>query len=163
MPVFLRLLLLLTAVPLIELYLLFTVADAIGSFTTVVLILLTGALGAFLAHRQGLQAWQALQREVITGAAPGATLIDGVLILIAGGLLITPGLLTDAAGFALLVPSFRRWGRARMKRWFHARAMAQFGKMAGGGADRGPSQPEVIDAEFKRHAETGPAPEGEPK
>ncbi len=104
---FSRLLLLFTLVPLLEIYLLIEVGRAIGPALTIALVLGTGVLGAALARREGWRTMQALQRRLNRGEAPTAELIDGGLILAAGLLLITPGLLTDLAGFTLLLPPGR--------------------------------------------------------
>ena len=91
-PMFLRLLLLFTVVPLIELFLLVKLGTVIGIAPTILIVIFTGVLGA-------------------------DALIDGLLILIAGAVLLTPGLLTDALGFVLLVPQ----GRAVVRRAVAAR------------------------------------------
>jgi UPF0716 protein FxsA len=84
------------------------------------LILLTGVLGATLARFQGIAVLQGMQRELAEGRLPASSLIDGVIILIAAALLVTPGVLTDAVGFLLLVPvtrtGIRRLLRQRLER-----------------------------------------------
>jgi UPF0716 protein FxsA len=104
---FARLLLLFTLVPLVELFLLLQIGQYIGLPSTLGLVLLTGVLGAWLARQQGLRTLTRLRGELAAGRMPGETLIDGVLILVAGAVLLTPGLLTDLLGFALLTPAVR--------------------------------------------------------
>jgi UPF0716 protein FxsA len=104
---FLRLLALFVLLPLAELALLIQVGQWIGLGWTLAIVVATGFAGAALARRQGLRAWLAIQRELREGRMPGATLIDGLLILIGGIVLLTPGLLTDLFGFLLLVPVSR--------------------------------------------------------
>ena len=105
---FLRLLLLFTTIPLIELSLLLWIGRWVGLVPTVALVLGTGFLGAWLARREGLRTLAQVQRETAAGRLPAESLLDGLLILIAGAVLLTPGLLTDLAGFALLTPAVRR-------------------------------------------------------
>ena len=118
---FLRLLFLFTAVPLIELLLLIEIGRHVGTLPTVLLVVSTGFLGAWLARQQGLQTFVQVQRAMSEGRLPTEALLDGVLILIAGAVLLTPGLLTDLCGFTLLTPIGRRAIRARLVRWFQKR------------------------------------------
>lgn len=144
----LRLLLLFTTVPLVELALLLWIGARIGVGPTIALILVTGVAGASLARLQGLATWRRFQAALAAGRLPGAELLEGLLILVAGALLLTPGVLTDAVGFLLLVPPARRWivGRAEVR--LRARVVTG-GRPPGAGApSRGAGEPEVIDAEF---------------
>lgn len=93
--------------PFIELSLLLKIHEHIGTFHTLGLVIATGIIGAFLAKAQGIMIISKIQQEVAKGRMPAPYLIDGVMILIAGILLITPGLITDTVGFALLVPPIR--------------------------------------------------------
>lgn len=104
---FLRLVALFVLLPLAELALLIQVGRWIGLGWTLAIVLLTGLAGAALARRQGLHAWLAIQDELRSGRMPAAALLDGLLILIGGIVLLTPGILTDLAGFALLIPTTR--------------------------------------------------------
>ena len=117
---FARLLLLFTVIPLIELYLLIEVGSVIGGLNTILLVLGTGALGAFLARLEGLRTLGQIQRNLNQGIVPAEEMVDGVIILVAGLLLITPGILTDACGFLMLIPTtrnaFKRWLRRRFDR-----------------------------------------------
>jgi len=104
---FLRLLLLFTVVPLLELFLLVKLGTVVGVGPTIALVIFTGVLGAWLARQQGLGVLRRLRAELEAGRLPAGALIDGLLILVAGAVLLTPGLLTDALGFVLLVPPSR--------------------------------------------------------
>ena len=115
MPTFSILLACFIFIPLIELALLFRVGDRIGTGATVAVVILTGVVGASLAKAQGARVVIDIQRAAATGQMPAPYLLDGLMILIAGVLLITPGLLTDGVGFLLLVPAVRREARAWMK------------------------------------------------
>jgi len=88
---FLRLLLLFTVVPLVELFLLIQVGGLIGIWATVAIVILTGVLGAWLTRLQGLRTLHRLREELAAGGLPAATLVDGMLILAAGAVLLTPG------------------------------------------------------------------------
>ena len=103
-------------VPLIELALLIEIGSHIGTLATVALILATGALGAFLARSQGLEVLRRLRAETAAGRLPAAPLVDGVIILLAGAVLLTPGVLTDILGFLCLVPAFRQFLKAMLWR-----------------------------------------------
>ena len=104
---FLRLLALFTIVPLVELGLLIQLGRWMGVVPTVLLVFGTGVLGAALARSQGLRTLRRFQEETRRGNLPTDALFDGVLILIAGAVLLTPGILTDLLGFTLLVPASR--------------------------------------------------------
>ena len=97
---FLYLLLLLTIVPIVELIILFRIADRFQWGPTIALVLLTGILGAWLARREGLKTVSRIQSDLGRGVPPTGAMVDGLLILIAGAVLITPGILTDVLGFA---------------------------------------------------------------
>lgn len=119
---FLRLFLVFTLIPLFELYLLITVGSYLGVGLTILVVLGTGMAGAYLARLEGWRTWQKIQSELQSGAAPANELIDGVLILAAGLLLITPGILTDIVGFGLLVPPTRAALKIVIRRALEKRA-----------------------------------------
>lgn len=112
-----RLILLFTIVPLAELYILIKIGSHIGGFNTIVLVIMTAVLGAWLARLQGLRTLQQIQLSLSQGQLPAEELIDGVLILAGGILLLTPGVLTDLFALVLLFPYtrtyFKRWLRRR--------------------------------------------------
>jgi UPF0716 protein FxsA len=105
--VFIRLLLLFTVVPLVELGLLIQLGRVIGLAPTIAIVLCTGFTGAALARWQGLATLGRVQAEMAAGRVPTGPLVDGILILAAGALLLTPGLITDSIGFLLLIPPTR--------------------------------------------------------
>jgi UPF0716 protein FxsA len=94
-------------IPLIELYLLFRVADFTSPLTALLLVILTGVLGSILARREGALAWFRFQKALQDGRMPSREIQDGLMIVFAAALLLAPGLLTDGLGFLLLLP----WGR----------------------------------------------------
>ena len=103
----LRLFLLFTVVPALELWLLIQIGSIIGTFETIFLIILTGAIGANLARNQGLQVLGELNQAIQEGKSPAKKVAEGLLILGGGLLLITPGICTDIVGFSVMVPPFR--------------------------------------------------------
>jgi UPF0716 protein FxsA len=111
-----RLILLFVVLPAIELALLVELGTRIGTGATLLLIMATGVVGAGLARRQGLGVLRELQSETAEGRLPAGSLVDGVIILVAGALLVTPGVLTDLFGFACLVPAFRRLAKRAILR-----------------------------------------------
>ncbi len=96
------------AVPFIEIYLLLTIGGVIGVFPTVLLVVFTAVLGAWLLRQQGFATWQRMQASLAQGAVPAYEMIEGPILLVGGALLLTPGFFTDAIGFACLIPQTRR-------------------------------------------------------
>jgi len=103
----LRLFALFLIMPVLELALLVQMDKLIGFWPTIGVIVFTGLLGGYLAKREGLSAWQRFNRRLNEGGLPGKELVDGVIILVAGALLITPGVITDLIGFLGLLPPTR--------------------------------------------------------
>ena len=103
----LKLFLCFTLIPVIELYLLIKVGTIIGGFNTILLVILTGFLGAWLARIEGMNTMMKLKMNLQQGLMPAEELIDAVIIFGAGLVLITPGLITDVFGLLLLWPLTR--------------------------------------------------------
>ncbi len=116
---FIRLLLLFTLVPLIELALLIEIGQKIGLWNTIAIVVLTGFIGAALARSEGFGIISRIQSELASGQLPGDSLIDGALVLAGALLLLTPGLITDAFGFALLLPFSRAFVKIYLKKYFN--------------------------------------------
>lgn len=116
-----RLALLFVIVPLLELVLLIQLGRWVGLLPTLALVVGTGILGAALARAQGLRTLRAFQAELQGGSLPGQPLLDGLAILVGGAFLLTPGLLTDLAGFTLLLPPSRHWVQRRLRSWIEGR------------------------------------------
>ena len=117
----LRLFLLFTLVPLADLSILVWIADKTNWMVTLGAIVLPALLGGWLARHEGLRCWRAVREQLARGELPTDSLLDGLLILVAGVLLITPGLLTDTAGLLLLVPPIRRLVRRYVVRHIQVR------------------------------------------
>ncbi len=111
MKILARILALFLIMPVVELALLVQVDKLIGFLPTIGIILFTGIVGGLLAKREGLAVWKRFNDQLNTGGLPGEELLDGVIILCAGALLITPGVVTDFVGFLGLIPPSRAFIR----------------------------------------------------
>jgi UPF0716 protein FxsA len=118
---FARLLLFFIGVPLIELYLFLAIGSRIGILPTVATVIITGFIGAWLTKQQGLRTLSRYQQALAEGRLPHEEVIEGLMILVAGAVLLTPGFLTDAIGFALLVPPIRAVVRERLSGYLKGR------------------------------------------
>ncbi len=117
----LKLFILFTAMPVIELMLLIQVGERVGAFTTVGLCLATGFVGASLARSQGAGVLRRIQLTVHQGGLPARELVDAMLILVAGVVLLTPGFVTDFLGLVCLIPPTRALIRGLTLRWIRGR------------------------------------------
>ena len=131
-----RLLLLFTLVPIVELTLLVWLGQQVGFWPTVGLITGTALLGSFLAHREGLAALGRFRSRLARGGMPGTELTDGLIILVAGALLLTPGVLTDIVGFLGLFPPTRALIRRAIAKRFAPTLAPTPPPTAPGGAGR---------------------------
>ncbi len=117
----LKLFLAFTLVPFLEIYLLIKIGAYIGAFNTVMIVILTGFLGALLARYQGLQTILRVRENLDRGEIPASEMLDALLIFLAGVVLLTPGFLTDIAGFMILIPRtrslFKVWIRRKFTHW----------------------------------------------
>ena len=115
----LKLFLAFTLIPLVEIYLLIKLGQNFGAITSILLVIFTGILGAYLARMEGLRTLFRIQETMREGRMPGEELLDALLIAIAGLVLITPGFITDVVGFLLLFPFTRmlekNWLKERMR------------------------------------------------
>ena len=156
-------LLLFIGVPLAEIAVFIKVGEIIGIAATVALVILTAIIGVALLKRQGLAALADAQQALDAGRVPVDAVTDAVCLLVAGAFLLTPGLITDTAGFLLLVPGFRRG----LARWLFAkvRESGVFTVHTVGGRPDGPGpgrgrDPGVIEGEYEveNEPETADAP-----
>lgn len=113
--------LLFIVLPVVELALLIRIGARVGALPTLALVIGTGMLGAALARRQGLRVLRQVQAETQQGRMPGEALTDGVIILMAAILLMSPGVLTDVLGILCLIPVTRRFFKALVWQWFERR------------------------------------------
>jgi UPF0716 protein FxsA len=104
-------------VPIIELTLLIKVGSYIGAMNTVLVVILTAAIGAYMVKMEGIGVMYRIQKNMEEGIFPGDELISGMMILVAGALLLTPGFFTDVIGFVMLVPVSREFIKKIAKRY----------------------------------------------
>ncbi|MDX2493773.1 MAG: FxsA family protein [Desulfuromusa sp.] len=114
---FIKLLIVFTVVPIIELYVLIEAGRQIGVGATIGMIFLTGIAGAYLARSQGFNLINRIQTEMNQGRIPAEEMMNGAMILSGGLLLLTPGFCTDLFGFCLLTPVTRQFFKVWLKKW----------------------------------------------
>lgn len=131
-------------VPIIEIYFLIEIGEVIGAIPTVFLVVFTAVLGAQLLRFQGLSALQRVQASMARGEMPAVELLEGVVMLVGGALLLTPGFFTDSLGFICLIPPLRQ----KIIRHVISRYI-RFPD-AGGAPPSSSDGPRTIDGEFKR-------------
>ena len=112
-----KLFLLFTVIPFIELALLIKIGTMIGLFETILIIVITGMAGALMVRSAGIECLFRIQKNMDSGIIPTDDLFSGLLILVAGAFLLTPGLITDAAGFVLLIPVSRELVKKFLKKY----------------------------------------------
>jgi UPF0716 protein FxsA len=117
--VYLRLLLIFVLLPFVELVLLLIVGDMTAWYVPALGILLTGIVGSWLARTQGAHVYHRIQAELSQGRMPTDAMIDGVMIFVAGLLLVTPGILTDILGLSAMSPRVRAFYRRQLVAWFY--------------------------------------------
>ena len=137
------LLVLLLIVPLVELWVIVSVANSVGVPETILLLITISAVGAWLLKQQGKQTWHRLQLSLRRGAMPAEEVTDGALILFGGALLLTPGFLTDLVGLLLLLPP----SRAVVKRAFRKTFALWLEKKTGLEPRRRPTEVKVVKVE----------------
>lgn len=117
----LRLALLFIIWSMTELYLLVQIGRATSAMTAIALVIVTGFVGAALAKREGIKTYSRIRSDLAAGRVPADQLIDALLILVAGLLLITPGLISDTVGIILLLPPARHRVREYLKKRFRSK------------------------------------------
>lgn len=126
---FIKLLILFTFIPILEIIVLIEAGRQIGVMSTISLVILTGIAGAFLARSQGFELMMRIQSDLQAGRVPAEELFDGAMILAGGVVLLTPGFCTDLIGFMLLTPFTRSYIKKWLRRWIEkkvARGEIQF-------------------------------------
>lgn len=106
---FFKLFLIFAVIPMIELALLIKIGSFIGTLNTIIIVILTAVIGAYLVKLEGIGVAYRIQKNMQEGTFPGDELINGMLILIAGAVLLTPGFFTDIMGFLLVFPVSREY------------------------------------------------------
>jgi UPF0716 protein FxsA len=118
--VFSRLLLLFILVPFVELCLILLLGEVTAWYVPILFIVGTGLLGTWLARAQGLTVYRRIQNELAAGRMPTDSMIDGVMIFVAGLLLVMPGVLSDILGISAMIPPVRAFYRRQLVAWFHS-------------------------------------------
>jgi UPF0716 protein FxsA len=142
--------------PVIEIFLIVQLGQAVGAWWTIFVLVVTGVVGAWLVKREGARAWRALSEALRSGRVPSRELADGALILVGGTLLLTPGFLSDAVGLLCILPFTRPVSRRLLTRAV-ARRLVVVGAPGGrtypgprrppgaaGGDDDAPPDPGVV-------------------
>lgn len=148
MPIFAILLLTLLSVPLIELFVLIEVGSNIGAGATIGLVILTAVLGAWLLRLQGLVTLARARKALDAGEIPAVELVEGLILLLTGVLLLTPGFVTDAIGFIALLPGVRR-ALARGMAAHVVVSTLRAGGPRGGPGQPGPHGSRTFDADYR--------------
>jgi len=130
-------------IPLIELAIFAAVSDVIGLWTALIFALLTAIIGGNVVRMQGVQTITSMRGSMDQGRIPTSEIFDGFCLVAAGALLITPGFLTDAIGFSLLVPAFRNFMRKIIKEH------TNLGVNTSGFQHRPPHDPTIIEGEYE--------------
>lgn len=148
----LYLFLLFTVLPIVELAILIRIGEATVWWVPILLVISTGIAGAALSRWQGLQVYRRIREDAAAGRMPADALVDGFLILLAGILLITPGVVTDLFGIAFLIPPIRALVKRGVKAWIKRNIqirVASFHSAGGWQGDdgaRAQRSDEIIDA-----------------
>ena len=162
----LALILLFVVLPLVELYLLLQLAEWTSGGLTFLLVVVTGVVGAAFARHQGWGVVHRIRREVDQGQIPTASLLDAVMIFVAGALLITPGMMTDALGFSLLAPACRKIYRGWILTWSRRHVRWESSSDGGYTAEPGSSgepRDRVVDSRaISRTVTDAPTANGQP-
>jgi UPF0716 protein FxsA len=154
----LLLIVLFIVVPIAELYVIIQVGQAIGIWPTLILLLADALLGSFLLKHQGQGAWRRFNEALAQRRFPGKEVVDGLLIVVGGTLLLTPGFLTDIVGLFLLIPPTRAITRRILRRVTIGRFMVVGMPGAGsfGGSGRPDAERPPRDYDFDATAEEVP-------
>ncbi|QFT54019.1 FxsA family protein [Microbulbifer sp. THAF38] len=139
------LLLLFIVLPVLEMWVLITVGREIGALPTIGLVFLTAIVGVTLLRRQGLSTLMRAQEKMRTGDIPAKEMVEGIFLAVGGALLLTPGFITDAIGFACLIPGLRQLLLGRLLR--HVTIVHPGGPHRSDSSQRGP---DIIEGEFSR-------------
>jgi UPF0716 protein FxsA len=133
-------------VPLFEIYLLLEVGSVIGVGWTIFAVVFTAILGAALVRLQGFATLNRVRSQLDRGELPAMELFEGVFLLVAGALLLTPGFFTDAIGFACLTPPLRRL----VIRYMIQRGVIHQQRGPGGGGPSRPGPGEPLEGQYRR-------------
>lgn len=144
------------AVPILEIYLLFQVGGIIGAGWTILIVIGTAILGASLLRQQGLATWTRLNQSIAQGQLPPTVLVEGILLLLSGAFLLTPGFFTDGIGFLFLMPPVRKMFASYLLRRgmfmassLHASSFSQTSSSSQASSQSHTQQNNVIEGEYE--------------
>ena len=147
MPIFFILLLLFIGLPMVEIYVLIKVGHELGALWTIALLIGIAALGSALLRLQGLATLANVQAAMARGELPTETILEGLVLLLAGVLMVTPGFVTDIAGFLFLLPPVRRGLARALGASLMLRVMRGSGTRATGA--RGAPAQQVMEGDYR--------------
>ncbi len=149
--------------PILEIALLINVGSVIGGWNTVGLVLLSAFIGAYFVKREGVSTLQTAQEKMQRNEVPGKELVDGLMLVVAGVLLVTPGFITDIFGFLLAMPGSRHFFAAQVSKHMKMRVVAAgMGPgTAGFGQGQSPFGQSPFDERSRSHNSDGDVFEGE--
>jgi UPF0716 protein FxsA len=153
------LLVVLIGLPLLEIALFIEVGGWIGLGPTLALIILTAVIGAWILRQQGFAVLMRAQRQLAEGALPVVEVFEGLCLVIAGALLLTPGFFTDAVGAVLLVPAARRALYRQVGQRIEAHIVRPPEDL-GAGPGQGPARGPTIETEYRELEPDRPGPPG---
>ncbi len=141
---------------MLEIYLLIQVGESIGALPTIFMVVFTAVLGVALLRWQGLVTLTRVQTAMARGELPAVAMLEGMFLLVAGALLLTPGFFTDAIGFALLIPPLRQFlaqslimrGVLQAGKGFGSRPFTAGNTYEGQSSER--RDPKIIEGEYER-------------
>ncbi len=146
------LLMLFVVMPVLEMWVLIEVGSKIGALTTIGLVLLTAMLGLALLRQQGVSTIMRANQRMQSGQLPAQEMVEGIFLAVGGALLLTPGFVTDAIGFACLIPGLRHIiiGRLLKKAIFRVKTGAGFYQSTQGFQSHRQSGDDIIEGEFRQ-------------
>ncbi|RDV24903.1 FxsA family protein [Alteromonas aestuariivivens] len=142
--------LLFALLPILEIAVLVHVGGIIGGWNTIALVLFTAFIGAFFVRQEGLSTLQSAQRKMQRNEIPGGEMLEGLMLVIAGVLLVTPGFITDILGLCLVLPPSRKWIARHAARHMSMRVVtaAQYHQQPSSQGFKRSSDSNVIEGEY---------------
>ena len=150
MPIFSILFIIFLTIPVLEIYLLISVGSAIGAWYTILLVFGTAVLGAYLLRKQGLSTFARAQTSLSNHEMPAMEMMEGLILLLTGALLLTPGFFTDAVGFLCLIPMVRQF---LVKKLISKFTVIQAGSTYSQTQEQTQTESKTIEGEFWRDDE----------
>ncbi|MBB5213258.1 FxsA family protein [Microbulbifer hydrolyticus] len=152
------LLILFIVMPILEMWVLISVGQQIGALPTIGLVLLTAVVGLALLRRQGISTVMRAQQKMQAGEMPAREMAEGIFLAVGGALLLTPGFVTDAIGFACLIPGLRQLILGKLLSRVVVIQTSSYGRYTGAGQhpgqgpqpDRQPGAHDVIEGDYER-------------